>query len=161
MAFWTTLAMVPALSLQAGAADSVLGGSEYTVEPEQWELSYDIAIQPYLEDYERCLGYGNRIFNGEPNVEQQHRADIPRCAAERETAVNRSNAALARRDRTDLMPPSDVEAAFAAFEQIHIARGRNLDAQFQLQLRAREAAQRRYAAQVAARGGALIDETEN
>ncbi|MEL6487578.1 MAG: hypothetical protein AAFQ13_10610 [Pseudomonadota bacterium] len=135
--------------------ESVLGGSEYTKAPEQWELSYDIAMQPYLEDYKRCLGYGNRIFSGEANVAAQHSADIPRCESEREVAIEESNAAIARRGRTQEMPPAAVAQAFETIGMIHVERGRNLDDLFQLQMRALEERRREYEAQVAARDGAL------
>lgn len=152
------LAVIALLSAQAPAPDSVPGGSEYTIEPERWEISYDIAIQPYLDDYRRCLDYGNRIFNGEPNVEAQHRADIPRCAKVKLEAIRQSNSALERRGRAELFPPSEVERTFTIFEQIHIERGRNLDEQLQLQVRANEEAMRRYEAQIAARDAALAEQ---
>jgi len=139
--------------------ESVLGGTEYTKAPEQWELSYDIAMQPYLEDYKRCLGYGNRIFSGEPNVAAQHSADIPRCSSEREMAIEESNAAIARRGRTEEMPPAAVAQVFDTIGLIHVQRGRNLDDLFQLQMKALEERQRLYEAQVAARDGSLEPET--
>ncbi|MEM9312904.1 MAG: hypothetical protein AAGA34_15785 [Pseudomonadota bacterium] len=138
--------------------ESVLGGAEYTKAPETWELSYDIAMQPYLEDYKKCLGYGNRIFDGNPNVEAQHRADIPRCLGVREEATEESNAAIARRGRTEDMPPAAVDEAFETIGQIHVLRGRNLDALFQLQMRALEERRIRYEAAVAARKGSLQPE---
>ncbi|MEO0591208.1 MAG: hypothetical protein AAFZ11_11695 [Pseudomonadota bacterium] len=143
----------------ASEEESVLGGTEYTKTPEQWELSYDIAMQPYLEDYKRCLGYGNRVFSGEANVAAQHGADIPRCASEREVAIEESNAAIARRGRTEDMPPAAVTQAFETIGMIHVQRGRNLDDLFQLQMKALEERQRRYEAQVAARNGSLQPET--
>lgn len=153
----TLATLAPLLMLQP-ASDSVLAGSEYTIEPEQWELSYDIAIQPYLDDYKRCLGYGNLVFNGEANVEIQHRQDVPRCETLKADSIADSNAALVRRGRSDLMPPADVERAFTTLAMIHIERGRNLDAQFMLQQRAIEEAQARYQQQIAARGTALTNE---
>ncbi|MGB3470620.1 MAG: hypothetical protein WBA51_07360 [Erythrobacter sp.] len=138
-----------------GAADSILGGAEYTKLPETWELVYDIAMKPYIDDYKRCLGYGNLMFNGTANVERQHRARLSSCADLRAEAIALSNAALSRRGRTGEMPPADVEKAFDTLGYIHIQRGRNLDQQFQLHVRAMEERQRRYAEQVAARDGAL------
>ncbi|MEM1195347.1 MAG: hypothetical protein AAGH57_04535 [Pseudomonadota bacterium] len=142
--------------------ESVLGGTEYTKDPERWELSYDIAMQPYLADYKKCLGYGNRVFDGNPNVEAQHREDIPRCVGVRKESVKESNAAIARRGRTEGMPPAAVEKAFDTIAQIHVQRGRNLDDLFQLQMRAVEERRLRYEAQVAARQSLLeVSETEN
>lgn len=135
--------------------ESVLGGTEYTKAPETWELSYDIAMQPYLEDYKKCLGYGNRMFDGSPNVEVQHSEDIPRCVGVREDAVEQSNVAVARRGRTQDMPPAAVEKAFDTIARIHVLRGRNLDDLFQLQMRAIEERRLRYEAQVAARKATL------
>ncbi|MFL0355123.1 hypothetical protein ACI5KX_01485 [Erythrobacter sp. GH1-10] len=153
-----SLTIVPLIALYGASDDGVLAGSEYTKAPDQWEVAYDVAIQPYLDDYRRCLGYANRIFNGVPNVEEQHRADLPRCAGERQEAIAQSNAALARWGRAGEMPPSEVERTFDAIGQIHISRGRNLDQQFQLQLRAAEERQRQYEAQIAARDAALATE---
>jgi len=152
------LGHVPAAAQQAESApqlssaeDSVLGGTEYTKLPETWELSYDIAMQPYIEDYKKCLGYGNLIFNGSANVEKQHRADVPRCAEEKAESIEQSNAVLARRGRTDSMPPAKVAEAFDVLGYIHIQRGRNFDDQLKLQERAVEERRLQYEAQIAAR----------
>lgn len=154
----TLTALAPLLVLQASGESVLAGGSEYTIEPERWELAYDIAIQPYLDDYKRCLGYGNLVFDGQANVEVQHREDVPRCDALKADSIAKSNAALVRRGRADQMPPAEVERAFTTLAMIHIERGRNLDAQFQLQQRAIEEAQARYQQQIAARGSALTNE---
>ena len=151
------IALAPLLAMHSAASDSVLGGSEYTIAPERWEVSYDIAIQPYLEDYRRCLSRTHLIFNGEPNVEEQHRSALPRCAEVRAESIAKSNAALERRGRSDEMPPSEVERTFDVTGQIHIARGRNLDERFQLQMRAAEARRRQYEAEIAARDAALAE----
>ncbi|MEO1731061.1 MAG: hypothetical protein AAFR64_10000 [Pseudomonadota bacterium] len=137
------------------AEDSVLGGSEYTKLPETWELSYDIAMQPYVEDYKKCLGYGNLIFDGTANVEKQHRADVPRCADERAEAIEQSNAALVRRGRSGSMSPAEVDEAFDVLGYIHIQRGRNFDDLLKLQQRAVEERRLRYEAQIAARDAAF------
>lgn len=143
------------MSTRADSADSVLGGAEYTKLPETWELVYDIAMKPYIDDYKRCLGYGNLMFNGTANVERQHRARLTSCADVRVEAIALSNVALSRRGRTEKMPHADVEKAFDTLGYIHIQRGRNLDQQFQLHVRAMEERQRRYAEQIAARDSAL------
>lgn len=135
--------------------DSVLAGSEYTKLPESWELSYHIAISPFIEDYKRCLGYGNLVFDGSANVEAQHRTDIPRCMKVKAEAIEQSNAMLTRRNSTDIMPPAKVEEAFDVLGYIHIQRGRNLDDQFKLQARAAEERRHIYEAQIAARDAAL------
>jgi hypothetical protein len=135
--------------------DSVLGGSEYTKLPETWELVYDVAMSPYVDDYKRCLEHTNLILDGTPNVEQQHRAAIPRCAGVREKAIEESNAAVARRGRTASMPPSAVIEAFKALGYIHIERGRNIDDQYKLQRRAAEERRLAYEAEIAQRDAAL------
>ena len=148
--------MLGALATQTSAQESVLGGSEYTILPETWELSYDVAMSPYVDDYKKCLGYGDQRYNGTPNIEQQHRADVPRCAKVREKAIVESNAAVARRGRTATMPPEAVEEAFKVLGYIHIQRGRNFDDQYKLQQRAAEERRRQYEAAIAARDGALV-----
>ncbi|MEO0462532.1 MAG: hypothetical protein AAF127_05340 [Pseudomonadota bacterium] len=154
-------ALTAAMLLQAAPiapadTETVLAGSEYTKLPESWELTYDIAISPYLDDYKRCLGYENLVFGDTKNakaknVEEQHRASIARCAEEREDAITQSNAAMIRRGRQDMFTPDDVREAFKTVGYIHIQRGRNLDDQFKLQERAMAERRRRYAQQIAAR----------
>lgn len=152
-----TLTAMLAASVQTTSTDSesVLGGTEYTKLPETWELTYDIAMQPYVTDYKNCLEHTNLIFDGRPNVEEQHRAALPRCAEIRAEGILRANAVLARRGRTDTMPPEQVTEAFDTLGYIHIQRGRNLDQQFTLQMRAAEERQRQYAAQIAERDAAF------
>ncbi|MDY7096503.1 MAG: hypothetical protein SXU28_00035 [Pseudomonadota bacterium] len=134
---------------------SVLGGNEYTVLPEKWELSYDIAMLPYMDDYKRCLGYTDLQFEGErdsqPVFERQYRMDLPRCAGVRAEAISQSNAALGRRGRSEIFTPADVSEAFDTLGYIHIQRGRNLDAQLKLYARAFEEKKRAYQAQIRAR----------
>lgn len=136
------------------ASDSVLAGSEYTRLPESWELVYDVAISPYLDDYKRCLGYNNLELSGVANVEKQHRAAVMECAKLRETAIEQSNAAMVRRGRQDSFTPDDVVDAFKAVGYIFIERGRNLDDQMKLRKRAIEEQRQVYAARIAARDAA-------
>lgn len=148
-------ASLMALAQTAEEAPSVIAeGDEYTIEAEQWELSYDIAMLPYIDDYKRCLGYGDRLFDGKPNVEEQHRADIPRCEDVKAEGIAQSNAVLTRRGRAEEFSPDMVERAFFVLGQIHVQRGRNFDDRVQLQIRASQERQRRYAAQIAARDAA-------
>ncbi|KWV91449.1 hypothetical protein [Erythrobacter sp. YT30] len=155
------IAMFVAITQPAPVTDeSVLGGSEYTKLPETWELTYDIAMQPYVSDYKNCLEHTNLILDGRPNVEQQHRAALPRCAEVRAEAIAQSNAVLARRGRTDTMPPAKVTEAFDTLGNIHIQRGRNLDQQFELQIRATEERRRKYEEQIAERDAAIAREAE-
>ncbi|MEL7197866.1 MAG: hypothetical protein AAGL10_06075 [Pseudomonadota bacterium] len=150
------IAMVIAIAQTGPATDeSVLGDSEYTKLPETWELTYDIAMQPYISDYKNCLEHTNLILDGSANVEEQHRAAIGRCTDVREEGIVQSNAVLARRGRSGTFTPTQVDAAFKALGYIHIERGRNLDQLFTLQMRAAEERQRQYDAQIAARDAAL------
>lgn len=158
---FTLIAMLAA-SVQSTSAhsESVLGGSEYTKLPETWELSYDIAMQPYVSDYKNCLEHTNLILNGTANVEEQHRAAIGRCTDVREEGIVQSNAVLARRGRSGTFTPAQVNEAFKTLGYIHIQRGRNLDQLFTLQMRAAEERQRQYEAQIAARDAAFAREAE-
>ena len=141
------------------APESVLvEGTQYTRAPEQWELSYDIAIEPYIEDYRRCLGYTNLVLAGRANIAAQHRADIATCADQKAEAIEASNAAMIRRGRSDRFTPADVERAFEVVGFIHVERGRNIDQQFALQRLAMEERQRQYARQIAARDAATARE---
>jgi len=96
----------------------------------RWQLSYHVSISPYVKDYRRCLNYANRIARGVPDMEMQHRADLPRCVKARNTAVASSIDVLERRGLTDLMSGEQVERAFEVIGLIHIDRGKNLDDQF-------------------------------
>jgi len=94
---------------------------------ETWELSYDVAITPFVEDYRRCLNYGNRIARGVADFEQQHRSDLPRCAKVYEESIKASNRMMERRGRAELFTPEDVTRAFDTIGYIHIQRGRFVD----------------------------------
>ena len=95
--------IVLAMSLQAAPAAS----AQDAVISETWELSYDVAITPFIEDYKRCLNYGNRIADGRANFEEQHRTDIPRCAKVYEASIKASNRMMDRRGRADLFTPEE------------------------------------------------------
>ena len=95
----------------------------------KWELSYHTAIRFHIGDYRRCLNYGNRIVRGEPDMEMQHRADVPRCRKARDEAIEASINTL--RDREiKVMNEDDVREAFRVVGLIHIERGKNIDDQF-------------------------------
>lgn len=104
------------------------------VEPvlsETWELRYDVAITPFVDDYRRCLNYGNRIASGVADFEAQHRTDIPRCAKVYEKSLSAANRMMERRGRSDVFTPTDVKRAFDTIGYIHIQRGRFIDDRFQ------------------------------
>lgn len=133
-----TLAMSAQTVAQPVAAPQAADASK----AETWEIAYDIAMTPYIEDYRRCLNYGHRVASGVANFEEQHRSDLPRCADEREEAIEASNAALERRGRSDIMTPDLVARVFAHQGEIHIGRGRNIDQQFTRQIASYEAKQK-------------------
>ena len=60
--------------------------------PETWSVEYPRLIQPYVQDYRRCLAVTNRTVTGVANFEAQHAADLPRCAERRAKAIADSNA---------------------------------------------------------------------
>ena len=140
------LAAILALSLQAQvatAAEPAATPAPDPTRPETWEIAYDIAVMPYLEDYRRCLNYGHRVARGVADFEAQHSSDLPRCADVLEESVEASNKALERRGRTANMPPEMVERVFAHQGRIHVERGRNIDQQFKRQLASYMANQKR------------------
>jgi hypothetical protein len=96
--------------------------------PETWSVEYPRLIQPSVADYRRCLAVTNRRVTGTANFEAQHAADLPRCADSRAKAVAASNAELA--GAKTAMTPAEVEQLFGNIGRIHIARGADLDKQF-------------------------------
>lgn len=110
--------------------------------PETWTVEYPRLIQPYVQDYRRCLKVTNRTVTGIANFEAQHAADLPRCAEQQAKAVADSNAALAGAKTT--MTPQEVEQLFANIGRIHIARGADLDKQFRQRMAGAEAASDAY-----------------
>lgn len=110
--------------------------------PETWTVEYPRLIQPYVQDYRRCLKVTNRTVTGIANFEAQHAADLPRCAEQQAKAVADSNAALA--GAKTAMTPQEVEQLFANIGRIHIARGADLDKQFRQRMAGAEAASDAY-----------------
>lgn len=139
----TTLALIlaPVLALQA------VGQTPIAIEndnPETWTLEYPRLIQPYISDYRRCLLAGDRRVTGEADFEVQHRSDLPRCAEERETAIESANAVIANRTGYAQFTPENVAGIFDLIGRIHVARGADLDQQFLQRIRGAEAAQAQY-----------------
>jgi hypothetical protein len=112
--------------------------------PETWTVEYPRLIQPYVQDYRRCLKVTNRTVTGVANFEAQHAADLPRCAERRAKAVADSNAELA--GAKTAMTPEEVEQLFTNIGRIHIARGADLDKQFRQRMAGAEAASDNYQA---------------
>lgn len=112
--------------------------------PETWSVEYPRLIQPFVQDYRRCLAVTNRNVTGVANFEAQHAADLPRCAERRAKAIADSNAALA--GAKTAMTPEEVDQLFASIGRIHIARGADLDKQFRQRLAGAEAASNAYEA---------------
>jgi hypothetical protein len=110
--------------------------------PETWTVEYPRLIQPYVQDYRRCLKVTNRTVTGIANFEAQHAADLPRCAEQLAKAVADSNAALD--GAKTAMTPQEVEQLFANIGRIHIARGADLDRQFTSRMAGAEAASDAY-----------------
>lgn len=112
--------------------------------PETWTVEYPRLIQPQVADYRRCLAVTNRKVTGTPDFEIQHAADLPRCAAARAKAEAEANAALA--GAKTAMSPQEVEQLFANIGRIHVARGRDLDQQFNARVAGAAAASETYQA---------------
>jgi len=117
-----------AFLLAASPLPAEIAEAPASPEPRSWVVEYPRAIQPYVEDYRRCLNIANRILAGRPDIERQHRADIPRCAEERTAAVAASNGVL--NGAKTPMSAAEIDALFDRIGLIHIARGRDLDRQF-------------------------------
>lgn len=115
--------------------------------PETWTLEYPRLIQPYIEDYRRCLKGQMRRVNGEANFEEQHRSDVPHCAEEFQAAQDDANAVISGRGEYADFTPTDVREIFEHLNRIHIARGADLDQQFTSTLRRAEAARDDYEAE--------------
>lgn len=133
--------VAPLLALQsAGEAVVAIRNDN----PETWSVEYPRLIQPYVQDYRRCLGVTNRIVTGVADFEAQHAADLPRCAARRAKAVADSNAAL--EGAKTAMSAEEIEQLFTNIGRIHVARGADLDKQFRQRLAGAEAASNAYEA---------------
>lgn len=114
--------------------------------PETWTVEYPQRIQPFVQDYRRCLVVTNRRVTGVANFEEQHRADLPRCLKVSETAQAEANRVLAGRGEAAEFTPDDVREVFDHVGRIHIARGADLDFQFRQRLAGAEAASANYEA---------------
>ncbi|MEO0058333.1 MAG: hypothetical protein RIT17_1809 [Pseudomonadota bacterium] len=110
--------------------------------PETWTVEYPRLIQPFVQDYRRCLAVTNRTVTGTADFEAQHAADLPRCAERRAKAVADSNAELAGAKTG--MTPAEVEQLFANIGRIHIARGADLDKQFKARMAGAQTATETY-----------------
>ena len=120
--------IAPLLALQSVGEAVVAVVAVKNDNPETWSVEYPRLIQPFVADYGRCLAVTNRRVTGTANFEAQHAADLPRCADSRAKAVAASNAELA--GAKTAMTPAEVEQLFANIGRIHIARGADLDKQF-------------------------------
>jgi hypothetical protein len=112
--------------------------------PETWSVEYPRLIQPQVADYRRCLGVTDRRIAGKADFEEQHAADLARCAARRAKAVAEANALLDGAKTT--LSPAEVDTLFDNIGKIHVARGRDLDQQFTARMAGGEAANAAYEA---------------
>ena len=101
-----------ALALNFASPNIHADGQEEHLISQTWALEYDVAITPFIDDYRRCLNYGNRIASGRADFEQQHRADIPRCEEVYDNSIDAANRMMASRGRANSFTPSDVTRAF-------------------------------------------------
>jgi hypothetical protein len=112
--------------------------------PETWSVEYPRAIEGQVQDYRRCLTVTNRRIAGMADFEAQHSADLARCAARKAAAVNEANAILANAKTT--LIPAEVDMLFENIGKIHVARGRDLDLQFNTRIAGSQAAGEAYEA---------------
>jgi len=139
-----TFIIAPLIALQGvGQAPAAVENDA----PETWTLEYPRIIQPFVEDYRRCLTGQMRFFSGEANFEMQHRSDVPECADELEEAQGAANLVLSRRGDYSDYTPDDIREVFEHLHRIHIARGADLDGQFTYWLRRSEIAYNTYQAE--------------
>ncbi len=108
--------------------------------PETWTVEYPSLIQPFVDDYRRCLNITNRMFRGTADFEAQHRGDVPRCGQVSVEAQGAANAVLGKRGETARFTPEDVAQTFDHIGRVHIARGADLDGQFRTRIKAAEVA---------------------
>ena len=118
--------------------------------PETWSVEYPRLIQPYVADYRRCLSVANRRIAGTADFERQHAADLTRCAEVKAKAIAASNADLAGAKTT--LSPEQVNTLFDNIGKIHVARGRDLDAQFTSRMAGAAATSEAYEAQQRPKG---------
>ena len=136
-----TLIIAPLLALQGAGQTPIAINNDA---PETWTLEYPRIIQPFVEDYRRCLTGRLRTVRGQADFEEQHRSDLMSCEAESLEAQESSNAALAGRAESKEFMPDDVRDIFEHIGRIHIARGADLDNQFTFALRSIEANRAQY-----------------
>ena len=122
-----SLLIAPMIALQG------VGQAPVAIEndaPETWTLEYPRLIQPFVEDYRRCLTGRMRRVTGEADFEVQHRADVPGCEEVSTEAQAAAVATLASRSEYSDYTADDVREIFEHAGRIHIARGADLDQQF-------------------------------
>ncbi|QFT76417.1 hypothetical protein [Erythrobacter sp. THAF29] len=136
-----SLALAPLLSLQAVGETPVAIKNDT---PETWTIEYPRIITPFIDDYRRCLNVVDRRVTGEPNFENQHRADVTRCEPKSREAQDGANTVLGKRGNYEEYTPSDVAEVFAHIGRIHVARGADLDKQFVMRMQGAERAQDKY-----------------
>jgi len=136
-----SLLIAPMIALQG--AGEVPVAIENDV-PETWTLEYPRIVQPFVDDYRRCLVTQMRRVTGEADFEEQHRNDLPRCAEEFEAAQTGAIRVLSGRTGYAEYTPDDVRDIFEHIGRIHIARGADLDNQFTFALRSMEANRTQY-----------------
>jgi hypothetical protein len=127
--------LFPLLALQA-TGEAVIAIKNDN--PETWTVEYPRLIQPYVADYRRCLAVTNRRIAGKADFEVQHSGDVTRCAEARAKAIAQSNADLVGAKTT--LSPEQVDTLFDNIGKIHVARGRDLDQQFNSRMAGAEAA---------------------
>lgn len=121
------LILSPMLALQGVGAAPVAVKNDA---PETWTLEYPRIVQPFVEDYRRCLTGQMRRVTGAANFEDQHRADVAKCAEQSQEAQADANRVLSGRGEYVDYTPSDIIEVFDHIGRIHIARGADLDNQF-------------------------------
>ncbi|MEM7779687.1 MAG: hypothetical protein AAF697_04745 [Pseudomonadota bacterium] len=131
-----TLILSPLLVLQAAGQQPMAVENDA---PETWTLEYPLLIQPFVEDYRRCLTGQLREVSGVADFEDQHRSDLVACKDAFDEAQESSNRILAERGEYDDYKPSDIREVFEHVGRIHIARGADLDNQFSFTIRSIEA----------------------
>lgn len=133
--------IAPALLLQSAGEAAVAIKND---NPETWTVEYPRLIQPFVQDYRRCLAVTDRRIAGKADFEAQHTGDVARCVKARAAAIAQSNEVLAGAKTT--LSPEQVDTLFDNIGKIHVARGRDLDLQFTARLAGAEAATEAYEA---------------
>jgi hypothetical protein len=113
------------LTLQAAGEAAIAIKND---DPETWVVEYPRLIRPFVQDYRRCLNVANRRVTGVADFENQHRADVPRCAEARAEAITASKDMM--RGAKTPMSDAEIETLFENIGRIHVARGADLDRQF-------------------------------